>query len=348
MDTQPSHAWQVMYPPLQSHAHGWLDVGDGHQIYWEECGNPAAPAALFVHGGPGAGCTPNDRRWFDPSRWRILLLDQRGAGRSRPLGHLVANRTQDLVRDIESLRQHRGVDRWLLFGGSWGATLALAYAQQHPQRVLALVLRGVFTASAAERGWLYTATGAAALEPAAWQRLWATRLPWLSALPQLDLLSAIAVRLNSGQPVVEQAAARAWLQREQDLMAHEARPAPAAEGPCRPLDAAELAMARIGVHYAGHAYFLAEGQLLAQAQALQGVPGVIVQGDLDRVTPPAAALALHRAWPGSRLQRAPDAGHASSHPAMARLLIQATDEFGAMARLDTSHRAKALATPSQH
>lgn len=344
-----------MYPPLQSHAQGWLDVGDGHQVYWEECGNPAAPAALFVHGGPGAGCTPNDRRWFDPSRWRILLFDQRGAGRSRPLGHLVANRTQDLVRDIESLRQHRGVDRWLLLGGSWGATLALAYAQQHPQRVRALVLRGVFTATAAERRWLYTATGAAALDPAAWQRLWAALVPRLSAplpaAPQGDLLLEMAARLHSGQAEAEQAAARAWLQWEQDLMAHEARPTTAANFPCRPrlpIDAAGLAMARIGVHYACHAYFLAEGQLLAQARALQGVPGAIVQGHLDRVTPPAAAQALHRAWPGSRLHRARDAGHASSHPAMARALVRATDEFGAMASRHAPHRASELATLSQH
>ena len=156
MDMPLTHAWQSLYPPRQCHAQGWLDVGAGHELYWEECGNPVGPAALFLHGGPGAGCTPDDRRWFDPLRWRIVLFDQRGAGRSRATDRLAANTTEHLVQDIESLRRHLQIERWLLFGGSWGATLALAYAQRHAERVSALVLRGVFTATAQELRWLHS------------------------------------------------------------------------------------------------------------------------------------------------------------------------------------------------
>ena len=328
MDNRPTHAWQSLYPPLPCHAHGWLEVGDGHAVYWEECGNPLGRPALFVHGGPGAGCSADDRRWFDPQRYRIVLFDQRGAGRSRPLGRLVANTTAHLVRDIEVLRRHLQIERWLLFGGSWGATLALAYAQSHPERVQALVLRGVFTATAREQRWLYAPKGAATLHPAAWLRLNAV----LAAPAGADLPGAMAARLHCGDASAEQPAAQAWLAWEQALMANEPPHSPAAQAPAAPRpcdDAAALAMARIGVHFARHAYFLEEDQLLAQAARLHGLPGLIVQGANDQVTPPAAARALHRAWSGSRLQQVETAGHASCHPALARLLIRATDHFGA-------------------
>lgn len=328
MDTQPSHAWQSMYPPLTSHAHGWLDVGDGHQVYWEECGNPLGLPALFVHGGPGAGCTPDDRRWFDPRRYRIVLFDQRGAGRSRPRGRLVANRTEQLLRDMETLRRHLHIERWLLFGGSWGATLALAYAQRHAERVQALVLRGVFTATACEQHWLYTAQGVAALHPAAWQRITAT----ITASQNTELLPALAAQLHCGDAAIEQGAARAWLQWEQDLIDLETPDRQASARQQLRDDGAALAMARIGVHFARHAFFLDEAQLLVYAARLHTVPGVIVQGGCDLVTPPAAALALHLAWPGSQLLRVEAAGHASSHPAMAQQLIAATDHFGEPAR----------------
>ena len=296
-----AHAWQAMHPPLQCHAQGWLDVGDGHEIHWEQSGHPLGQPALFLHGGPGAGCCADDRRWFDPQRYRIVLFDQRGAGRSRPAGRLQANTTAHLVRDIEALRIHLSIDGWLLFGGSWGATLALAYAQQHPQRVQALVLRGVFTATAAEKVGLYGAHAA-------------------------SLLAGFEAQLHGGDAAGEQAAAHAWRRREDALMAHEL----AAEGAATPpleSAAAALAMARIGVHYARHGWFLDEGALLAQAERLRSIPGVIVQGGRDRVTPPAAARALQRAWPGSRLQWIAGAGHSSRHPAMAQALIAATDEF---------------------
>ena len=328
MTSCDSHAWQWMYPPLQCHDEGWLDVGDGHEIHWEVCGNPIGAPALFVHGGPGAGCAPADRRWFDPSHYRIVLFDQRGAGRSRPQGGFHANTTGHLVRDIDALRRHLQIDRWLVFGGSWGATLSLAYAQRHPEHVRGLVLRGVFTATADERHWLYAPHGAALVYPAAWHRLTATIAPSQRA----DPLGALAAHLHCSDPAIEQATAQAWLQWEQDLMDFEANEAPREPGaaaPERPGFAAApaLAAARIGVHFARHDFFLRDSELLRRAARLRDVPGVIVQGQRDRVTPPATAAALHRAWPLSRLVRVPTGGHASSHGAMAQRLIEATDDF---------------------
>ena len=322
-----------MYPPIAIHAHGWLDVGDGHAVYWEQCGNPAGQAALFVHGGPGAGASAEARRWFDPQRYRIVLFDQRGAGRSTPSGCTSANTTAHLVADMELLRQHLGIARWLLLGGSWGATLALAYAQAFPERVSALVLRGVFTATAAESAWLYGSSGAARQHPAAWQR-------FISTMADGPLLDAYWAALHCGDPAREQAAARAWLQWEQDLMAVESlAPGATATGPTalevpklagQESAAAALAFARIAVHYARHHFFLSEGQLLQQARRLKDIPGVIVQGARDGVTPPAAAAALHRAWPRARYLSIAQAGHASSQPVLAQTLIAATDFFGTL------------------
>ena len=318
-----SSAWQVQFPPLQPHDSGWLDVGEGHQVHWECSGHPGAPAVLFVHGGPGAGCAPDDRRWFDPQRWCIVLLDQRGAGRSRAAELLHANDTPHLLADMEALRIHLGVERWALFGGSWGATLALAYTQQQPQRVSALVLRGVFTATRAERCWLYGARGAATRHPAAWQRLCAAA----GVQPGVTLLEAMHARMQSEETaaIAAIAAAHAWWHWEHDLMDVETT-GPAV--PRKPLaDITALAQARIGVHYARHGWFLREGQLLADAAALRGVPGFIVQGARDLVTPPATARALHRAWPGAHLVCVPAAGHASTQATMARALVNATESL---------------------
>ena len=326
--TPPSHAWQVMYPPRACYDQAWLDVGDGHEIYWEECGNPLGLPALFIHGGPGAGCQPDDRRWFDPARYRIVLFDQRGAGRSRPLGGTDHNTTAHLLRDMEALRRHLQIERWLLFGGSWGATLALAYAQQHPYRTTALVLRGVFLATEAEQAALYG--------------------------PQREVwMPAVCARLDGEDTAAAQRAARDWWRLEHDLMAGEdgaARtPAPPAPPPPLPpppppppvaaqspagtasIGTASIASARIGVHYARHGFFIDGTALLRQAHRLLGLPGVIVQGECDRVTPPATARALHHAWPGSRLCLLPQAGHASHHPAVAQQLIAATDLSAALA-----------------
>lgn len=320
-----SSAWQVQFPPLQPHDGGWLDVGEGHQVHWECSGHPGAPAVLFVHGGPGAGCTPDDRRWFDPQRWRIVLLDQRGAGRSRAAELLHANDTPHLLADMEALRAHLGIERWALFGGSWGATLALAYTQQQPQRVSGLVLRGVFTATQAERCWLYGARGAATRHPAAWQRLCAAA----AVQPGVTLLEAMHERLLTDDAAAI-AAAHAWWHWEHDLMDAETT-SPAAPRTAL-VDTTALAQARIGVHYARHGWFLREGQLLANADALRGLPGFIVQGARDLVTPPATARALHTAWPGAHLVCVPAAGHASTQTTMTRALVNAIESLATEAR----------------
>ncbi len=312
-----THAWQVMHPPHQPWDQGWLDVGDGHGVFWEQSGHPGAPPALFLHGGPGAGCTAHDRRWFHPQRWRTVLFDQRGCGRSRAAEPLHANTTAHLLADIEALRQHLGLQDWLLFGGSWGATLALAYAQAHPQRVRGLVLRGVFLGTPAESRWLYGEHGAARHRPAAWQRL----LDAAQAAPGQPLLDALHERLQADGAAAH-AAAHAWANWELALMDGEA---PAGCALPQPADNAQVPQAaRIGVHYARAGWFLDDGALLAQAHRLRALPGTLVQGGLDLVTPPAAARALHAAWSGSRLQELATAGHASTHPAMAACLVAAT------------------------
>jgi proline iminopeptidase len=317
-DVPPSHAWQVMYPPIAAHASGRLEVGDGHTLYWETSGHPLGLPALFLHGGPGAGCTPDDRRWFDPARYRTVLFDQRGAGRSQPAGRTDMNTTAHLVRDIESLRAHLGIERWLVFGGSWGATLALAYAQAHPQRVRALVLRGSFGATRRERDWLYGPEGAAVRHPQAWQRL----TDRIGLAPGTGLVEHVARMLDSNDHARRHGAAQAWLAWEDALTD------PQGEAPPPTRSAADaLAMARIGVHYACHGWFLDEGQLLRDAGALRGVPGVLVHGDADQVTPPDFAHALHRAWPGSALHVVAGAGHSSREPRSAARLIAATDHF---------------------
>jgi proline iminopeptidase len=330
----PSHAWQVMYPPRACYDQGWMDVGDGHEIYWEECGHPLGQPALFIHGGPGAGCTPDDRRWFDPARYRIVLFDQRGAGRSRPLGSTEHNTTAHLLRDMEALRQHLHIERWLLFGGSWGATLALAYAQQHPDHTAALVLRGVFLASPAEQAALYGP------QREAWMR-------------------ALCASLHGDDTAAAQRAAHDWWGLEHELMAGDDNAAPARPASAAPPTAAQsptdaagittirittirIASARIGVHYARHSFFVDGTPLLHHAHRLHGLRGVIVQGERDRVTPPATARALHRAWPGSRLCLLAHAGHASQHPAVAQQLIAATDFFA-----DTASAQAHAHPPSQ-
>lgn len=329
MHNAPRHAWQLLHPPIQCHAHGWLDVGDGHQIYWETSGHPGGAPALFVHGGPGAGCTPNDRRWFDPQRWRVVLFDQRGAGRSRPSGELQHNSTEYLLRDMETLRRHLGIERWLLLGGSWGATLALAYAQRHPQRVAGLVLRGVFTGTLREWRWLYGADGAARRQPAAWRQFTAA-LPWPLHEP---VPAAYTRELQHADGRRRDAATRAWLDWEQDLMDADgdARPAtartPAPAGRERQaLSGAERAHARIGAHYAQHDFFVDGPALIEGAASLQHTAGHIVHGALDSVTPQASARALHAAWPAAHLYIVAGAGHASSHPALAQALLSAIQQ----------------------
>lgn len=306
------------YPSLNARASGRIDVGAGHQMYWEECGNPKGTPVLFVHGGPGAGCTADHRRYFDPTRYRIVLFDQRGAGRSLPLGGLESNTTWDLVADMEQLRGHLGVDRWLLFGGSWGSTLSLAYAQMHPDRVRGLVLRGIFLGSRAEIDWFLYGMGQFFPEAA---RDFMAQIP---STEQADLLGAYHKRLTDPDPAVHMPAARAWslyegrcssLRPSSNIEAHFGDPTVA------------LGIARIEAHYFMHECWLRSEQLRDGIERIRHLPAVIVQGRYDVVCPPKTAVALASVWPEADLNIVSDAGHAASEPGIRTALVAATDRF---------------------
>lgn len=308
-----------LYPPLQPFRTGMLDTGDGHQIYWELCGNPDGRPAVFLHGGPGSGCSPDHRRLFDPTKYCVLLFDQRGCGRSLPFASLDNNTTWHLVADMERLRQMLGVDRWLVFGGSWGSTLALAYAQRHTERVSALVVRGIFTLRRQEVQWYYQ-EGASRIFPDLWEAFLAPIPP----AERHDLVAAYHSRLTGSDPVAQLACARAWSLWEGQTI----RLLPdAANAAKHAQDAFALAFARIENHYFTHGGWMDEGQLLRDAGRLADVPGVIVQGRYDVCTPADTAWALHRAWPQAEFHLVPDAGHAFNEPGILTCLLNATDRF---------------------
>ncbi|WP_407280908.1 prolyl aminopeptidase [Aromatoleum evansii] len=317
-DSVPASAAVALYPPVAAHDAGFLDVGDGHRIYWEVGGNPLGRPALYLHGGPGGAATADARRFFDAARYRIVLFDQRGCGRSEPRDRLEANTTAHLIGDIEKLREALAIDRWLVFGGSWGATLALAYAQRYPTRVAALVLRAVFLGRQRELDWLY-ALGASQRFPDAWERFVAP----IPARERDDFVGAYHRRVASADPAVALPAARAWCAWEDALIAGGQRPAATTDAD----DAALLTLARIETHYFVHRAFIEEGELLAGVHRLAGIPGVVVQGSADAVTPPAAAWELCRAWLGATLVVVPCEGHSSSEPGIQRSLVAATDRF---------------------
>ncbi|WP_020188058.1 prolyl aminopeptidase [Methylopila sp. 73B] len=310
---------RTLYPPIEPYDHGMLDVGDGHRVYWELCGNPRGAPVVFLHGGPGGGCGPAHRRLFDPKRYRILLFDQRGCGRSTPYANLDANTTWDLVADIERLRAMTGAERWLVFGGSWGSTLALAYAETHPERVSGLVLRGIFTLRRFELDWYYQ-SGASLLFPDKWEK-------FLAPIPENergDLIAAYRKRLIGDDAAARLEAAKAWSVWEGETIT--LLPDPAITGQ-HGGDAYALAFARIENHYFTHAGWMEEGQLIRDAHKLRGVPGVIVQGRYDVATPAVTAWDLHRAWPEAELHIVDDAGHAYSEPGILDRLVRATDSF---------------------
>jgi proline iminopeptidase len=289
-------------------------------VYFEQCGNPRGKPVLFVHGGPGAGCNAKSRRVFDPARYRIVLFDQRGCGRSRPHAELADNTTWHLVADMEQLREQLRIERWQVFGGSWGSTLALAYAQAHPQRVTELVLRGIFMLRRWELEWFYQ-KGCDAIFPDAWEA-------YLAAIPEVeraDLMSAYYRRLTSADPAVRIAAAKAWSIWEGSTSF--LRPSPdyiASTGS----DEFALAFARIECHYFVHGgFFQTDAQLLRDAPRLKSIPAVIVQGRYDVVCPLRSAWDLHRAWPEADLRIVGDAGHSALEPGITHELIEATDRF---------------------
>jgi proline iminopeptidase len=312
------------YPAIEPHEHGMLAVGDGNLIYWETCGNPHGKPAVVLHGGPGSGCSPGWRRLFDPAVYRIVLFDQRGCGRSTPHASLPetdlsTNTTQNLVADMELLRQHLAIERWLLFGGSWGSTLALAYAEAHPDRVTEIVLFGVTTGRRAEFDWLFRG-GISMLFPEQGQQL-------VDALPAADrdgdIVEAYCRRLNHADPLVREQAALAWCTWES------ATPDwPPQQGLAeRFKDAAfALAFARLVTHYVSHNGFVEDGSLLRGAGVLADIPGVLINGRFDFQAPIANAWELKRAWPGAELVIVDDAGH-GANPALTAELIAATDRF---------------------
>ena len=309
-----------LYPPIEPFDSGHLQVSPLHEIYYEQCGNPQGQPVVFLHGGPGGGGDTTPRRFFDPARYRIVLLDQRGCGRSRPHAELEGNTTWDLVADIEALRERLGIEQWMAFGGSWGSALALLYAQAHPERVSALVLRGIFLLRPAELRWFY-AQGASAVFPDYWE-------DFVAPIPpdeRGDLLKAYHGRINGPDPEAALAAARAWSIWEGRTSF--LRPAEGIEARFGRAEFA-LAFARIETHYFVNGGFLeTPDQILRDMHRIRHIPGVIVQGRYDMVCPVTSAWDLHRAWPESDLKIVPDAGHSAFEPGIVHELVSATDRF---------------------
>lgn len=311
-------ASHFLYPPIDPFDQRIVDVSDGHRIYVEQCGAPNGQPVVVLHGGPGGGCSPAMRRYFDPSHYRVILFDQRGCGRSRPHAGIEANTTWHLVRDIEHIRQTLGIDRWIVFGGSWGATLALIYAIRHPDRVAHLVLRGVFLMTADELRWFYGG-GAGAFWPDVWQR-------FVSVIPEDErenLIEAYARRLFSGDLQTETRYARAWASWENTL-ASMANDGPGGDSPAE----YARAFARLENHYFANAGFLEhDGWIEANLKRIESIPGTIVQGRYDMICPPAAAYRLSSAWLRATLRIVPRAGHALSEPGISAELVRSMDEL---------------------
>jgi proline iminopeptidase len=321
MDSRPD-----LYAPIEPYDGGMLALDDVHTVYWEVCGNPQGIPVLFLHGGPGGGCSPEHRRLFDPRYFRVVLHDQRGAGNSTPVGETTANTTQHLVGDIERLRQHLGVSRWLVFGGSWGSTLALAYGEAHPERCLGFILRGVFLGRRSEIDWFFGALRN--VFPEAWQRF-AEMIP---EAERADLLSAYRRRLFDPDPRVHLPFARAWsiyegscstLMPNPDLVRH--------------FSDGALSLARLEAHYFAHDCFLAPGQLIDNLYRVRHLPASIVQARYDMVCPIVSADQLARAWPGARYIVVPDAGHSVWEPSVRNTVMREVEQF--RIRLGDGHSA---------
>ncbi len=299
-----------LFPEVTPRCSGYLPVAGGHTLYWEECGPAAGLPVLFLHGGPGSGCTPAQRRLFDPERFRAILTDQRGCGRSLPLGETRANTTGELIADLEVLRCARGVSRWIVCGGSWGSALALAYAQAYPASVSGLVLRGIFLGSAEEVAHYLSPQAF----PPAWNAL-------AAACGEREILTGYGEMLRSGDAGVREIAARAWLNYERAFMG---------ESPLQGvLDAASVAKVRIQLHYLEHACFLAAGQLLAGIPRIAAIPAALVQGLRDPVCPPVTARALHEAWPRAHWSPVPEGAHGGLSPPIAAATLDALDRVAA-------------------
>jgi proline iminopeptidase, Neisseria-type subfamily len=314
---------RTLYPEIEPYATGMLDVGDGHSIYWERIGTKGAKPAVFLHGGPGGGINPNQRRLFDPALYDVILFDQRGCGRSTPNASLEANTTWHLVADIERLREMVGVEKWMVFGGSWGSTLALAYSETHPERVTELVVRGIYTLTRAELDWYYQ-FGVSEMFPDKWEA-------FLAPIPESErheLMHAYHRRLTGSDEAEQLRAAKAWSIWEGStitLLPDHQMQEDFAE------DRYAIAFARIENHFFVNAGWLEEGQLLRDAHKLRGIPGTIVHGRYDMPCPLKYAWQLHKAWPEADFHIVEGAGHAVSEPGITDRLIRATDRFAGKA-----------------
>jgi proline iminopeptidase len=318
MDRVAGHKRAVahLYPQIEPFDQRLMDVGDGHKIYVEQCGTPQGLPVVVLHGGPGGGCSPTMRRYFDPASYRTVLFDQRGCGRSRPHASVEANTTWHLVRDIERIRENLGIDRWIVFGGSWGATLALLYAQKHPERVAHLVLRGVFLMTRGELDWFYGG-GAGAF----WPDLWHDFADMIPHDEQGDLIEAYHKRLFSGDLMTETRFSRTWAAWENALASIEH------DGPIgdAPTDYAR-AFARLENHYfVNHGFLDHPDQVLRDVPGIAEIPGTIVQGRYDMICPPISAWRLAQAWPRASLRMVPVAGHALSEPGISAELARVMD-----------------------
>jgi proline iminopeptidase len=308
-----------LYPPIEPYQTGMIDVGDGHRIYYERSGTAGAKPAVFLHGGPGGGIAPDHRRLFDPDRYDVLLFDQRGCGKSTPHAGLDANTTWHLVSDIERLRELAGVECWLVFGGSWGSTLALAYAETHPERVSELVLRGIYTCTKPELDWFYQ-FGVSEMFPDKWER-------FVAPIPEAergDLMTAYYRRLTGTDPDVQMTAARAWSLFEGETITLLPNPDLSAQHDDVHF---ALAFARLETHYFVNGCWLEPGQLIRDAGRLRSIPGTIVHGRYDMPCPARYAYALHKAWPEADFHLIEGAGHAYSEPGILDRLIRTTDGY---------------------
>lgn len=311
---------RTLYPPIEPYRTGFLEVEGGHTLYWEECGNPHGKEILFLHGGPGIGLMPYHRSFFDPERYHIILFDQRGCGKSLPFSSLENNTTWDLVEDIERLREHFKIEKWLVFGGSWGSTLALTYSIQHPERVEGLILRGIFLCRPSEIQWYYQ-SGANQLFPDLWENYCAP----IPVQERGDFVTAFYKRLTSSDAVVRKEAAQAWSGWEGGTSKLFFDPSLYASFTA---DDQADSIARIECHYFIHnAFFETDNWILENVQAIRHIPCIIVQGRYDVPCPITSAWELHRAWPEAKLEIIPDAGHAATEPGILDALIRATDHF---------------------
>lgn len=319
----------ILFPLIEPYRSGRLAVDDLHTLYWEECGNPGGLPVLFLHGGPGGGLSPRQRRFFDPAHYRIVLFDQRGAGQSTPLGEYRNNTTQHLIADIERIRDMLDIGQWLVFGGSWGATLALAYGESHARHCLGFILRGIFLCTATEIGWFLD--GMRRFFPEAHAAFAAAARAGGSERERGDLLAAYARRLFDDDPAVHLPAARAWSRYEGSCAF--LRPNPEAVEDFSSV-AVSLGIGRLEAHYFLNRGFLAEGQLIDGLGRISHLPAAIIQGRYDMICPPAAAFSLGAGWPQARLRVIADAGHSAYEPGIARALVDAAEEFRIKRKFD--------------